>query len=174
MNKLFFFRYSDKKTGFFCGMMIYYTEIQDGDIAHMDQKFAQALDRIIENDRRYHPSAYEFINEAVSYTVKKMNRSGKPRGSRHVSGQELITGTLEYAREQFGPLAPNVLDNWGIRSGGDIGNIVYNMIREELLSASPEDSRTDFECYPDLPGFLREEMEKESADIPELTPPFIA
>ena len=96
------------------------------------------------------------------------------RTARHISGQELVAGALAYALEQFGPLAPDVLEDWGIAEGRDIGNIVYNMIQVELLSASPEDSRSDFNCYPDIPGFLRRKLDEESRNIPSVKPPIIA
>ncbi len=139
----------------------------------MDEKFTQAVDRIVREDSRYHPDAYEFINEAVSYTVKKLARTGKPRGARHISGGELVAGTMDLAVEQFGPLAPDVLENWGVHSGMDVGNIVYNMIGVELLSASPEDSRSDFNCNPNLIGELRVRLT--SPDVPSPSdPPIIA
>ena len=81
---------------------------------------------------------------------------------------------LPYAVEQFGPLAPEVLESWGVTDGPDIGNIVYNMIRVELLSASPEDSRSDFNSLPDIPGFLRRRFEEEARNIPVVKPPVIA
>lgn len=140
----------------------------------MDEKFTQAVGRIVETDKRYHASAYEFISGAVTYTIKRTNREKNPRGSRHISGQELVDGALAYAVEQFGPLAPDVLESWDVTEGPDIGNIVYNMIRVELLSASPEDSRTDFNCMPDIPGFLRRKFEEEARSIPIVKPPFIA
>ena len=140
----------------------------------MDEKFTEAVCRIVENDKRYHASAYEFISGAVSYTIKRMDREKNPRGSRHISGQELIDGTLAFAVEQFGPLAPDVLESWGVTEGSDIGNIVYNMIRVELLTASPEDSRSDFNSFPDIPGFLRQRFEDEARKIPLIKPPFIA
>ena len=140
----------------------------------MDEKFTQAVCRLVENDKRYHSSAYEFISGAVSYTIHKTDRAKNPRGSRHISGQELVAGALAYALEQFGPLAPDVLEDWGIAEGRDIGNIVYNMIQVELLSASPEDSRSDFNCYPDIPGFLRRKLDEESRNIPSVKPPIIA
>jgi len=140
----------------------------------MDEKFTQAVDRIVREDSRYHPDAYEFINEAVSFTVKKLARTAKPRGARHISGGELVSGTMELAETQFGPLAPDVLENWGIRCGNDVGNIVYNMIGVELLSASPEDSRSDFDCRPELIRELRIRMGSPS-DLPKPSdPPIIA
>ena len=140
----------------------------------MDEIFTQAVGRIVESDKRYHPDAYEFVSGAVSYTIKRMNREKNPRGSRHISGRELLDGTLAYAVEQFGPLAPEVLESWGVTDGPDIGNIVYNMIRVELLSASPEDSRSDFNSLPDIPGFLRRRFEEEARNIPVVKPPVIA
>ena len=41
----------------------------------MDEKFTQAVCRIVENDKRYHLSAYEFISGAVSYTVIFQDRN---------------------------------------------------------------------------------------------------
>ena len=153
---------------------VYYTETHfGGSRANMDEKFTQAVDRIVREDSRYHPDAYEFINEAVSYTVKKLARTGKPRGARHISGGELVAGTMDLAVEQFGPLAPDVLENWGVHSEMDVGNIVYNMIGVELLSASPEDSRSDFNCNPNLIGELRVRLT--SPDVPSPSdPPIIA
>lgn len=46
----------------------------------MDEKFTQAVCRIVENDKRYHSSAYEFISGAVSYTIHKTDRAKNPRG----------------------------------------------------------------------------------------------
>ena len=44
----------------------------------MDQKFNQAVQEIIQRDERYHADAYQFVNSAVSYTVKKLSRDHKP------------------------------------------------------------------------------------------------
>lgn len=121
----------------------------------MDEKMEQTIRSIVKKDPRYHFNAYDFINNAVSYTVDKLSRGDKPRGSRHVSGQELTAGVMDLAVNRFNFLAPDVLDNWGIRCGADVGNIVYNMIAEELLSAGPEDSRNDFQCFPNLLADLK-------------------
>lgn len=132
----------------------------------MDQKFSQTVRQILEHDSRYRPDAYEFVNEAVTYTARKLERDRKPRGSRHVSGQELVEGTMAYAVIQFGFLAPEVLDQWGVRQGEDVGNIVYNMIGTGLLSAGPEDSRNDFQCQPELIAELRQRI-ADAAKFPE-------
>ena len=175
MNNSNFFNVSPEKCMNFIRGIIYYATASYPEARNiMDAKFTQAVCRIVKNDKRYHSSAYEFVSAAVSYTIQKMDRAKNPRGSRHISGQELVAGSMAYAVEQFGPLAPEVLEDWGITEGRDIGNIVYNMIQVELLSASPEDSRSDFNCYPDIPGFLRRRSDEESGSIPPVKPPIIA
>jgi len=121
----------------------------------MNQNFKQTVLQISSRDNRYHPDAYGFVNEAVSYTVKKLARDRNPAGNRHVTAEELVTGSMDYAVSQFGFLAPMVLKQWGIFSGEDFGNIVYNMIEVKLLSASPEDSKEDFQCHPELADELQ-------------------
>lgn len=103
-----------------------------------------AVDKICRNDKRYAPDAYEFVSDAVTYTVKKLDRSKRPRKERHVNGRELVRGAAEYAIEQFGPLAKHVLTDWGLTSGAAIGNVVYSLIGESLLSASDDDRLDDF------------------------------
>jgi len=115
-----------------------------------DERFSEAVDRICRVDSRYASDSYEFISDAVTYTVKKLSRNKKPRGERHVTGHELVEGVAEYAVEQFGPLAGNVLSDWGVTGGMDIGNIVYNLIGEGLLYASDDDKKEDFEGADDI------------------------
>ena len=121
----------------------------------MDQKFNETILHIISRDQRYQADAYEFVNAAVTYTAKKLARNRKPRGNRHVTAEELIAGSMDYAVSQYGFLAPAVLRQWGIRCGEDFGNIVYNMIDEKLLSASADDSQSDFQCHPALADELQ-------------------
>ena len=125
----------------------------------MDQKFNETISHIIRRDQRYHPDAYEFVNASVTYTARKLSRNRKPRGSRHVTAEELIAGGMDYAVSQYGFLAPEVLRQWGILCGEDFGNIVYNMIDEKLLSASAEDSQSDFQCHPVLADELQERID---------------
>ncbi len=136
-----------------------------------DTNFEKIIGKIVKNDPRYESDAYSFVNSSVSYTVKKCNKEANPRGMRHVTGAELVEGVCEYALLQFGPLAGEVLESWGVRSGPDVGNIVYNMINMKLLSASSEDSQSDFDCCFDLLAHVEELQEKSlklsgNTDIP--------
>ena len=101
-----------------------------------DENFIEIVEKILERDVRYRQGAYEFMNEAVAYTVRKLQRETLSRKERHVSGEELIQGVAEYAVQQFGPLAWDVLEDWGLVSGSSIGDVVFNMIDNGLLTAS--------------------------------------
>ena len=50
-----------------------------------------------------------------------------------------------FAHEQYGYLAKNVLNHWGIASTGDFGEIVFNLIEIEQMRKTPQDRREDFE-----------------------------
>ena len=133
--------------------------------------FDTIVEKIVERDSRYCKEAYAFVEKSVTYTVKKCNKVHNPKGERHVTGSELVEGFCEYALLQFGPLAGEVLENWGVRSGPDVGNIVYNMIGMKILSASSEDSQSDFDCCFDLLAHVEELLEKSlklsgNTDIP--------
>ena len=97
-----------------------------------------ALLKILDKDKRYDPEAYSFIMKSLDYTIKKLKRKG------HVTGQELSMGIKDYAMEQFGPMARLVLEKWGIKSTGDFGEIVFNLINSGLLGKTEEDRREDF------------------------------
>jgi uncharacterized repeat protein (TIGR04138 family) len=105
--------------------------------------FEEALEQIVAKDPRYHRDAYLFVREALDYTQKKIAKETKCR-LRHVTGQELLEGIREFALQQFGPMSLTVFDEWGVRSGRDFGEIVFNMVDIGLLAKTSEDSRADF------------------------------
>ena len=109
-----------------------------------DENFMQLVGKIVERDLRYRPGAYEFVSDAVSYTIRSLQREKLSREKRHVSGGELIRGVVRYAETQFGPLAWEVLSDWGITTGPAIGDVVFNMIEVGLLTAGKQDSKEDF------------------------------
>ena len=111
-----------------------------------DQNLKNKLLDMVKQFRDYDYHAYLFVNSAVTYTVNKIGRNNA--GSRHVTGQELIDGALDFAIAEYNAMAPHVFQYWGLKTGSDIGTIVYRLIGENILSASPEDRREDF----DAPG----------------------
>jgi len=106
--------------------------------------FEEALEKILADDSRYPRDAYLFLREALDYTQKLV---GKENGGkvRHVTGQELLEGIRKFALEQFGPMALTVLEEWGVRTCRDFGELVFNMVESGLLAKTETDSRTDFE-----------------------------
>lgn len=126
----------------------------------------QRLDAIIAEDPRFKRDAYLFISESVAYAMAKMREQGEVR---HIEGQELLEEIREYALERFGPLALDVLQDWGIYSCEDIGDIVFHMVESHLLGASENDSPDDFKNgYDFREAFLQPFMDNH--DSPPIPP----
>jgi len=87
---------------------------------------------------RYKPEAYIFILKAMRYAHTRPGRRG------HLTGQEFARVIAEFVRSLYGPLAKNVLEDWGIRETLDFGRIVYDLIDVGQMSKLPEDSLDDF------------------------------
>ncbi len=96
------------------------------------------METIVQRDDQYKIDSYNFVLEAVSYTVSRLE---KPR---HLTGKELLKGIKEYAKEQFGPMARTVFEHWGISSTEDFGHIVFNLVEAKLLGKTKQDSMEDF------------------------------
>ncbi len=102
-------------------------------------EFWEAVGRIRADDGRYEPDAYAFVMEALDLTVRSLDER------RHVSGSELVEGAMRLARDRYGMMAFAVLEKWGLLSGSDVGEIVFQLVEVGILSRRPEDSREDFE-----------------------------
>ncbi len=113
--------------------------------------FLEKVEEVAEQDGRYGREAYLFIYGALDHVVKSLNRDQiqTPLG-RHVSGQELSAGILDYARLQYGPLTRAVFEHWGIRETLDFGHIVYNLIEAGLMSKTEDDCLDDFRAVYDF------------------------
>jgi len=105
--------------------------------------FEEGLERIRAKDPRYPHDAYRFVREALDHTQKTSGKDSRGR-PRHVSPQELLQGIREHALAQFGPMVMTVLSEWGIRSCQDFGEIVFNMVENELLAKTENDTRAGF------------------------------
>ncbi len=106
--------------------------------------FDEALDRILAHDPRFARDAYHFLREALDFTQKLISKEN--RGVvRHVTGQELLDGLRQCALQQFGPMAVTVLEEWGVMSCKDFGDLVFNMVENGLLAKTEKDTRADFQ-----------------------------
>mgnify|MGYP001255659463 CR=1 FL=1 len=97
----------------------------------------------------YAPAAFAFVQEGLGYTTglfieQEFASYGLDELDRHVSGQQLCMGLRDFAIEQFGFLAPVVLQHWGVHRTEDFGAIVFRLVDLEILRTSPQDSEEDF------------------------------
>ena len=106
--------------------------------------YNEILDQILEKDDRYHRDAYYFIREGLDYTQHKLAKEAEGKESRHISGQELTNGLRQYAIDNFGPMTKALLNEWGVNSTEDFGEIVFNLVENNLLAKTENDSREDF------------------------------
>ena len=104
----------------------------------IDPELSKATAELRLSYPNYALESYQFVSNAVSSTIAKLE------SHRHISAAELLDGIRDYAREQYGAVAPLVMDKLGLRTGRNVGEVVYLLISVDLLSASPEDSPEDF------------------------------
>jgi uncharacterized repeat protein (TIGR04138 family) len=97
------------------------------------------LSRIRARGGQYHERAYLFVLGTIEFLQNRLEVR------RHVTGPELAWACRDFARQQFGLLAPVVLSHWGITRTEDIGRIVFTLVEVGLLVTQPGDSEADFE-----------------------------
>ncbi len=104
-------------------------------------------------DPRFSAKTYSFVEEVLEYAnyigMARASDEGTPTAG-HITGQDLCYAAVEYATEQYGYMAREVLSKLGILKTGDIGDVVYKMIESNYISQSPEDDRADFDNVFDL------------------------
>lgn len=125
-------------------------------------QFDQSVGSIWNRDKRYHPHAYFFLKEALDFTLKRVSErnGGHPR---HVSGPELLDGFRDLALNQFGPMASTLMTEWGIRQCADVGEMVFNLIDEQIFGKQESDRKEDFAGNFDLEDALRHPFLPKSA-----------
>jgi uncharacterized repeat protein (TIGR04138 family) len=120
------------------------------------------LAELLRRDRRYHRDAYFFVFEALRYAQEHMglgqpsSKSAEDEPERHVTGQQLCEAIRRYAVEQYGLMAKSVLNEWGVRSTTDFGEIVFNLIDIGQMRKTETDRREDFENVFDFDDGLRD------------------
>jgi len=106
--------------------------------------YDEVLDLLLAKDDRYPRAAYHFVREGLDYTQHKMSKMSGAKEPRHVSGQELTDGMRQFALETYGPMAKMLLNEWGIHGTTDFGEIVFNLVENNLLAKTDKDTREDF------------------------------
>jgi uncharacterized repeat protein (TIGR04138 family) len=107
--------------------------------------FEEAVARILKDDPRYAPEAYQFAREALDFTYAMLSSKPESGGERHVTGQELLEGMRKYALKEFGAVSMTVLNTWGIFRCEDFGQLIFNLVNNGFLRKTEEDSIHDFD-----------------------------
>ena len=96
------------------------------------------MDQIRLREQRFDERAYLFVLSALEHSQSRLTER------RHITGPELAHACRELALQRFGVMARLVLENWGMRSTMDIGDIVFTLVDLGLLISQPQESRDDF------------------------------
>jgi uncharacterized repeat protein (TIGR04138 family) len=121
-----------------------------------------AIDELVRSKARYPRDAYEFVREALDFTMRKHKKGAQQQKDRHISGQELLEGAREYALNQFGPMTWTLLESWNLKRCEDIGEIVYHMVEVQILRTRKGDSLDDFKNGYDFETAFRQPFEPRS------------
>ena len=133
-----------------------------------------SLMQLVRSDERYPIEAYLFVRESLAFAADSMELGScseasfaedletnlhQSRRERHLSGQELCEASREYAINQYGFMAKVVLNQWGIFSTQDIGEIVYRMINAGIMKKSSSDRKSHFDDVYDFDAVFQENFE---------------
>ncbi|HEX7449704.1 MAG TPA: Minf_1886 family protein [Pirellulales bacterium] len=137
----------------------------------------EKIKQLVRDDPRFKFEAYAFVFESLNYAQKELGMGAvKPteatgdeppseqpgeaetEGSaeRHLTGQQLCEASRRYALEQYGYMAKCVLNSWGIFQTGDLGEIVFNLIRAGQMKKTKDDRREDFDDVFDFDAALEQ------------------
>ena len=133
---------------------------------------------LLQNDKRYKYAAYEFILAAVKFAhdtlelgdpvsqIRRLNDGSfcidddEPPGdaSRDISAADICKAIKIYAVDMFGLLAKPTLNNWGIKSTADFGQIIFNLMKCEALLQSERDNIDDYNDVFDFDSAFEEQF----------------
>jgi uncharacterized repeat protein (TIGR04138 family) len=126
---------------------------------------AHPLAELLRRDKRYRLGAYVFVYDSLQFAQQQLGL-GRSEGDdpgpsdaeeeRHITGQQLCEAIRQYAVEQYGAMAKSVLAHWGVRSTGDFGEIVFNLISIGQMRKTESDRREDFENVFDFDEGFRD------------------
>jgi uncharacterized repeat protein (TIGR04138 family) len=125
---------------------------------------------LLRRDRRYHRDAYFFVFEALRFAQEQLGMGGmRPADAeceeeRHITGQQLCEAIRQYAIQQYGMLAKNVLNEWGVHTTGDFGEIVFSLIDIGQMKKTDTDRREDFVNVFDFDDGLKDAFQPITSD----------
>jgi uncharacterized repeat protein (TIGR04138 family) len=111
----------------------------------MDVEAARQFEDAIREDGRYPPEAFEFLHRGLALASHRVHGEPVEGAARHVTGAELCMALRELARERWGPLAREVLRRWNIDCTRDFGEMVFLLVRLQLMGKQDSDHIEDFD-----------------------------
>lgn len=96
------------------------------------------MDRIRLREPRFDERAYLFVLAALEFCQQRLPER------RHITGRELSLACRDLALDRFGVMARLVLEHWGVRCTGDLGDVVFTLVDLGLLMSQPSDTRDEF------------------------------
>ncbi len=108
------------------------------------KNFADAVKDIVKHHPEYDKESYYLLDRTIGYASAVMKLEG------HLSAEQLHLCYCKLAQEEFGPLAYEVLENWGIKDSPDLGAIVYNLIEIGVFGRDSDDEQSDFNSLPSM------------------------
>jgi len=109
-----------------------------------NDEIMKLISDIATKDSRYTREAYLLVLVGLEHTLSSLGVK------RHLSGQELSRGIAEFARKQYGYMVKTVMDEWGIHTTDDFGEIVYILIENSILTKTEADNKADFKAVFDF------------------------
>src|SRR5258708_12378620 len=92
----------------------------------MQKSFNEIVEEIVRKDPRYEAAAYEFVKEALEFTIKQNKRSQTGLNA-HVTAKELLAGFQQYALKEFGPMAMTVFEYWRVSPSLDLAANLFHL-----------------------------------------------
>lgn len=106
--------------------------------------FDDAVKKIRLTETRFSLPAYEFVRRSLDHALQRLGRTDQKKPA-HVRGEELLESFRALALQEFGPMAKTVLNDWGISSCTEVGEVVFRLVQHGILGKSETDKIDDFQ-----------------------------
>jgi len=141
--------------------------------------FNEAVDLAVAKDARFRAEGYQFLRESLEATIKRRAKGKQQPASSHVTAAELLEGFRRQALKDFGPMAPTVLEYWGITSCRDVGAMVFHLVEAGAFGRTEDDTMEGFDRGFDfheafVAPFLPPPVTGNAASLESSQPPLFA
>ena len=106
--------------------------------------FDDAVKKIRLTETRFSLPAYEFVRRSLDHALQRLGRADQKKPA-HVRGEELLESFRALALQEFGPMAKTVLNDWGISTCTEVGEVVFRLVQHGILGKSETDKIDDFQ-----------------------------